>query len=45
MSVTIEAGKRHIREVNQDIQAALAAGDGKLSPAKRIPSVLGAALS
>ena len=27
MSVTIEAGKRHIREVNQDIQAALAAGD------------------
>lgn len=27
MSVTIEAGKRHIREVNQDIQAALAAGN------------------
>ncbi len=27
MSVIIEAGKRHIREVNQDIQAALAAGD------------------
>jgi len=27
MSVTIEAGQRHIREVNQDIQAALAAGD------------------
>lgn len=27
MSVTIEAGKRHIREVNQDIQTALAAGD------------------
>jgi glutamate synthase domain-containing protein 3 len=27
MSVTIEAGKRHIREVNQDIQAALVAGD------------------
>ncbi len=27
MSVTIEAGKRHIREVNQDIQAALAKGE------------------
>jgi len=27
MSVTIEAGKRHIREVNQDIQAAMAKGE------------------
>ena len=27
MSMTIEAGKRHIREVNQDIQAALAKGE------------------